>query len=414
VRGSAIRSNSRPRRAREAGRLAARLAVIVSLFLSASASAQEVALQLESAIELAAAAVERQFARVLPVPAASAGVSYSFDPATGNFRRDPSTYGQIYLERADPLAARRFNVSFVYQYVQLDTIEGHDAGDLRNAHPIPFEGLRAAFEIPSLDLAIRTHQFLFALTYGITDDLEASVAVPVIYSDLDAEGLARVVGVRPNGELIFLEEDLTESDDVVGIGDVLLRAKYRLAELRDLRLAAGLSLRFPSGNEEDVQGIGYFEVTPALLASTRIFQPASWARLQGYGNAGIDFDTDDVGNSDARWGFGLDWGFTDDLTASVAFLAQNQFARVAPAGTFTVPACQSDLVTCAIDESVRVGSQQLFGLTGERPDYYTLAVGGRGALWRDTVFAFASVAIPLNDGFVRMDPIPLVGFEGTF
>jgi hypothetical protein len=72
------------------------------------------------------------------------------------------------------------------------------------------------------------------------------------------------------------------------------------------------------------------------------------------------------------------------------------------------------VVTCAIDPAVRVGTQNLFGLSGERPDYYNFSIGGRAALWRDTIFGFVNVAIPLNDGFVRTEPVPLIGFEGTF
>ncbi len=30
------------------------------------------------------------------------------------------------------------------------------------------------------------------------------------------------------------------------------------------------------------------------------------------------------------------------------------------------------------------------------------------------MFAFANVVIPPNDGFVRTEPIPLVGVEATF
>ena len=32
-----------------------------------------------------------------------------------------------------------------------------------------------------------------------------------------------------------------------------------------------------SGDEEQLQGIGYFEVTPSIIASTRMFMPATWA-----------------------------------------------------------------------------------------------------------------------------------------
>lgn len=390
------------------------LVVILLLLHPFQTSAQDVLVQLEGALDLVGSAVERSFARALPLPAASAGVSYSFDAATGNFQRDPSTYGQVYLERADPLGARRFNVSFVYQYVELEQIDGHDADDLRNAAPIPIEGIAAAFEIPTFSVGARVNQFLFAVTYGITDDLEASIAMPLMYSDLDGDAPFTVAGLLEGGELVVIEDRAVVSDQVVGAGDLLLRTKYRLFEFPDVHLAGGLLLRIPTGNEEDLQGIGYFEVTPSLIASTRIFRPASWARLQGHFNAGVGFDTEDVGSSEARWGFGLDWGLTDHITAAVAFLAQNQFARVAPPGTFTFPRCQADVITCAIDPSVRVGTQELFGLSGDRPDYYDLSVGGRGALWRDTLFAFVNVAIPLNDGFVRTAPIPLIGFEGTF
>ena len=62
----------------------------------------------------------------------------------------------------------------------------------------------------------------------------------------------------------------------------------------------------------------------------------------------------------------------------------------------------------------RFGVAPLFGLTGERPDFYDLSIGGRANLWRDTVIAFANVVVPLNQAGVRMDLIPLVGVEVAF
>lgn len=387
---------------------------VLLLALTAPVRAQELALQVEEALDLVAKAVQQSFPRALPLPAPSAGVAYSFDPATGNFRRDPSTYGQVYLERADPLGAGRFNVSFLYQYVSLASLDGHDADALHTPYPIPFPGRTAAVALPSLSAAADVQQFLFSVSYGVTDALEASLAVPVVYSHVAVDAPVAGAVVTPEGELVLIDERVVDSKDSVGIGDVFLRGKYRFAELDDLHLSAGLLLRLPAGDQQDLQGIGYVEVTPSLIASTRVFELAPWARLQGHANAAVGFDTEDVGSSEARWGFGLDWGVREDLTAGIAFLAQNQFARIAPPGTFTLPRCESDLVTCAIDPSVRTGTQQLYGLSGERPDYYRFAIGGRGAVWRDTLFLFANLAIPLNDGFVGMAPIPVVGFEGTF
>ena len=60
-------------------------AVLAALVLLAAAplpvAAQDVLVQLQNGIDLVSAAVERSFARALPLPAPSAGVSYSFDPS---------------------------------------------------------------------------------------------------------------------------------------------------------------------------------------------------------------------------------------------------------------------------------------------------------------------------------------------
>jgi hypothetical protein len=103
------------------------------------------------------------------------------------------------------------------------------------------------------------------------------------------------------------------------------------------------------------------------------------------------------------------------MTASVAVLGRNQFAHVAPPGFFDFPRCPgASLLTCATERTVRDGTALLFGLSSARVDYYDISIGGRGAVWRDTLFAFVNVLVPLNDGFMRTAPIPLVGLEATF
>jgi hypothetical protein len=395
------------------------LRLLLALLLAATprlAAAQNIPAQLEGAVNRVADVLGETFGRSLPLPSASAGVSYTFNPETGSFQREPSTFGQVYLDRADTLGAKRLNASFTYQYVKLDELDGKPADDLRDPTPIYVPGKALAILFPRLNLDAAVHQFLFAVTYGFTENLEASVAVPIMYSDLRVGATVRAAGISASdGSLLTSRVDIDDAQRVVGVGDVLLRAKYRVLDSGPVHVAGALFLRLPSGDEGDLQGIGFFEVSPTLLASTRIFEPASWARLQVHLNAGVGFDTEDVNASEARWGIGLDWGVTKHITAAVAVLGRNQFARVAPAGAFSFPRCPgASLVTCASDASVRNGSAPLFGLSTGRPDYYDVSVGGRAALWRDTVFAFVNLVIPLNDGFVRTAPIPLIGVEATF
>jgi hypothetical protein len=256
---------------------------------------------------------------------------------------------------------------------------------------------------------------LLAFTYGFSDDLEASIALPLVYSDVGARAELRGAAVSAvTGELERLSLSVSDPSTAFGQGDLLLRSKYRFVRDGPVHLAYGLLLRIPTGDEDELQGIGFFEVAPSLLASTRAFELASWARLQGHLNAGVGFDTEDVASSEIRWGIGLDWGVTQHATAALAFVARHPLARVAPAGTLTFNRCTSGLVTCATSQDVRRGSAPLFGLSSGRVDYYDLSIGGRGGLWRDMVFGFVNLVVPLNDGFVRTKPIPIVGLEATF
>lgn len=392
----------------------ARLLLVLAILCPVTAMAQGVIEQFEMAIDRADDAVAVAFARSLPLPGASPGVTYSFDAASGTFRRDPVTFGQVYLDRAAPLGGGRLNVSFAYQYVRLEKLQGQDASDLGDPLPIPIEDVLAAIEIPRLSVEAAVHQFLFSSTYGIGDDAEVGLAVPLAYTNMSVGATVDAAAITPEGELFLVSESFEEGNQVVGVGDVLLRGKYRFLAAEEFDLAAGLLLRFPSGNQDDLQGIGFFEVSPALLASTRVFEIAPWARFQGHLNAAIGFDTEDVDASEARWGLGADWAIQDAVTLSLAVLGRNQFADIASPESFLFPRCETDLITCAADPSERDDVAPIFGLTGERPDYYNLSLGGRGAVWQDTVFVFANVAIPLNDGFVRTAPIPLFGVEGTF
>ena len=61
-----------------------------------------------------------------------------------------------------------------------------------------------------------------------------------------------------------------------------------------------------------------------------------------------------------------------------------------------------------------LGAAPLFGIEGERPDYYDFSIGGRVSVWRDTVIAFANAVIPLNDAGIRTGVIPLAGVEVAF
>lgn len=350
--------------------------------------------------------VAESFVRSFPVIAASAGVTYRFDPVTGAFEREAAMVGQLFLERAEPIGRGHWNLGVSYQRVALDSIEGHDADALHDFTPIALVndnsevvGL-ATFD--RLSITAVTHVTTFSFTYGVTDAADVNLTVPVIVSDLKTEATISALNLVTEE---FLHDTVHESETSAGVGDVILRGRYRFLDLEPVKVAAGLVVRFPSGDVESLRGTGTYEIAPMLYLSSRAWRPVGWARLAGYLNGGVDLVADDVDASEGRWGVGLDCGVTDGATIGLAVLGRHPFQRLAPPGFF-------DVVRVLPGPSL--GTAPLFGIEGERPDYYDFSVGGRVNVWRDTVIAFANAVIPLNDAGIRTDVIPLVGAEVAF
>jgi len=333
----------------------------------------------------------------LPVPSASSGITFTFDPATSAFQRSTEVLGQLFLERANPIGKGRFNVSVTYQYVDTDEVDGRPLDSLSDLKPIRDPAFGTPLIIRHFHLSLVTHEVTTSFTYGVTDDLEVNLAIPVLHSTLDTNGILFQQGGGPRP----LQPGTVGADTELGVGDVFVRGKYRLVRGWLGELAAGLVFRLPSGNENDFQGTGLFEVDPRLYASTPAVTLAPPIRAQGFVNTGFDLTPEDSKRSEFRWGVGVDVMLATRVTLSVALLGREPFARLLPPGTLDVPRAD--------------GSRSaIFGLRLGRPSYYDVSVGGRVNLWRDTVFGMFNVVVPANQDAVRASVVPLVGIEATF
>jgi hypothetical protein len=336
----------------------------------------------------------RSVGRALPVISASAGFVYRLDPeGFGALERETSVLGQLFLERAEPIGRRRLNLSLSYQWVRIDQFEGEDLGELRDTRfPIEDPDTGDAVVFPLFGVKLESHQLTASATYGVTDDLDLNLTVPVLWSDFQLRIRQRSDGV---------ERSDSENASAAGVGDVFLRGKYRFLERARVQSAIGLVLRLPAGNEENFQGTGEVELAPKLYASGRPIAVGWGMNLRPHVNAGVNFDVADVGNSEVGYGLGLDLGITDRLTAAAAVLGRHALRRIAPAGFFSL-------------ERTDGQERPLFGIDGKRPDMYDVSVGGRVSVWRDTVILFANALVALNDEGVRADVIPTVGVEAAF
>lgn len=374
-------------------------------------------------------ALAQTVARSLPVTSASPGLAFTYDPSSGGFARSTDLLGQLYLERAEPIGRGKWNLSFNYQRIAVDGVQGQGLDGLQDTGKPIIVGASGSdgqsgsglvkFDRYAIDLVV--NEFTLGATYGLSDDIDVNLTLPVLASRLSVGTTQRRFTlnqnvaqnarcpdrtVQPNGLVRCQTQRLSHVDHAAGPGDLLLRGKYRFVRSRWGDVATGLVIRMPTGNQDNFQGTGTWEVSPLLYASTHRIPVWGPVAVQGFVNGGVDLDIEDVDNSEGRFGAGIDLALGDRATLSVAFLGREPFQSFVPAGFFDAP---------RVDPQTRARSTApIFGLETVRPSYYSLSIGGRVNLWRDTIFGFANVLLPLNDEGIHTAPIPLVGFEATF
>jgi hypothetical protein len=250
-------------------------------------------------------ALVSQLSRI-PLGSSSGGFTFRFDPAAGTFTRSTPTFGPSFAERAVTIGKGKVTFGFNFQRATYDGFEGKDLdGEIQFfLRHIPFATPPVFFEGDLIEETVRldlksTTSTLFG-SYGVTDRFDIAVAIPIVNVSLDASVDARVLRLAtqtstdihrfPNGTD---RATFTDSGSSSGIGDILVRAKYVLAQYEEGGLAAGVDLRLPTGDEDELLGIGTTQATAMFIGSNR------YGRVSPHVNIGYTFS----GEADSRLSF---------------------------------------------------------------------------------------------------------------
>jgi len=229
-------------------------------------------------------ALTSQLAAV-PLPSPASGFTYEFDSDLGVFQRTSQSFGPILAERAETIGGGRFTFGFTFQNFTFDTIEGLDIDNIPAVFTHDSAELRGGREdvvttVNSVDA--RVNQFTAFISYGLTDRLDLSLAIPMVSTDLTVISAATVrrLGTTVDRDIHFFRDVEDEIGDrrtftafgsASGIGDVTIRLKGRMAGA----MAFGLDVRVPTGDEANLLGVGAPGVRPfvVLSRSSRAFSP---------------------------------------------------------------------------------------------------------------------------------------------
>jgi hypothetical protein len=354
-----------------------------------------------------------------PLGSSSGGFVFEGDPALGDFRPASRSFGPTFAERALTSGRGNFNFGFTFQAARYQSFEGKDLEsdgpkfylqhiDSANpgAFPDPaYEGDLVEAQV-SLDIKTDTTAFLF--NYGLTNRWDIGAAVPIVHVSMDAGVFARVdraatgttpIHVFPGGNPDSSSQ--TTSGSATGIGDIVLRTKYRLMKATGGGLAAGLDLRVPSGNEEDLLGLGTTQAKFVFIGSTEMGRIGPHFNLS-YAVAGESSLQDvDIPNE-----FGYTFGV--DAVAGKATLAFDIIGRtLIDAGRFgdttrTFPLLGGGNVT-----------RTEFG---RRDGNLNQVLGAAGIKFpvMEKLLITANALFSINDAGLKAKFIPVVGFEYVF
>jgi Putative MetA-pathway of phenol degradation len=224
-----------------------------------------------------------------PLASSAGGFAYRFDPSLGVLTRVTDSFGPIYAERVDTVGKGRFNLGLNYSHFTFDTINTLHLrdGDLRlvfTHEDANRDGstLSPFFEgdliTAQLLLDIETDITAFVLTYGVTDRFDIGVAVPIVRTEINAATNASInrlaTGTIAPGIHRFLNGESTEtfrqSGSASGLGDIVLRTKYRFLEGSKAGLAIAADARVPTGDENDLLGTGATELKAYIVGSAHL------------------------------------------------------------------------------------------------------------------------------------------------
>src|SRR5688572_10518298 len=210
----------------------------------------------------------------VPLTTSSGGFSYRFNPALGTLERVTQGFGPFFVDRATTAGRRQASISATFRYSEFTTL---DDRNLRDGSLVTtsnkFRDESTPFDVETLHLNIETSTVTVFGTYGLTDEVDIGVAVPVVQLRLSGERTNTYRGVA------LLQAG--GRGNYVGLADIPVRLKVQFDRVSGVDLATNLEVRLPTGSRNNLNGSGRYAFTPSLIASI------GSGPIEGHVNGGV-------------------------------------------------------------------------------------------------------------------------------
>ena len=397
---------------------------------------------------------------LLPLASPSSGITFSWDPAGKIFSPSTDSLGPILGERADTIGKYRVFIGFGYQHFEFERVDGIKMNQLPMTITQPDDSTDVSDRVCSINgdnetecgfirdvvktntrLDLKIHQFTTFLTFGLTNRLDISVAIPIENIRMASSSTATIVDNAQSGVYSFpfvkgcgsvqggvttpcLVNSFSNVRSVSGIGDITLRVKGTAWKGERAGLALGLDIRTPTGDALNFLGAGATGVKPFVVWSYR-------ARISphvsvGYETNGSSLIAGDISTSQKvklpgqlTYSAGADFWVTKWLTTDFDLVGHQVFeADRTSLITIAEPgACLDPLGNCdplqgfappKIDPSLTPAAKTY------NSSSVSVGVKVRPFGSGNSLVVTGNALIAINNGGLRSKVVPLLGVSYTF
>jgi hypothetical protein len=272
---------------------------------------------------------------LLPLASPASGFTYSVDTNTGLVVRTAESFGPVMTERGETIGRHKLFIGGTFQRFRFSTIDGHSLRNLPSVFtqtpgsvPAGAKPLEEQFISTRNSVDLKLNQFTVYGTFGLTNRLDVSVAIPFLQVGLNVNSVAtinRIQNTEPivtpgavgqpdvisccssggpgpfgpvyanyfdtnnkAGSLVrqfsnnqYAPDILTNAaktgdlywnpskNNAAGLGDVTFRIKDNVYKSERMSLSVVTDVRVPSGDETNFLGSGAWGVKPFAALSIR-------------------------------------------------------------------------------------------------------------------------------------------------
>lgn len=373
---------------------------------------------------------------ILPLASPASAITFTFDKTLGVFTRSTESYGPIFGERAETIGRHRIYFGANYQFFSFGNLDGINLKNLPAVFThaqFKINGVFPQFEQDYITttnrIDLKLHQVTLFATYGITNRIDVSVAVPILDVHMGVSSSAHIVRIPPceqnatcsdasafggvyhffniNDPLGSTDKTFSSTRQANGIGDVVFRVKGTIFNRERWSLAGGVDVRTPTGDELNFLGSGAPGVKPFIAASYR-------ARISPHINVGYEWNGDSILAGD------ISTGQTARLPDQF-FYSGGADLRIKPKLTVAV-----DLLGQRVLEGERLRQIPFTDVSGVVHDNIPniqpfkgsfqeddLSMGAKYSVYRNLLFT-GNILVELDDAGLRARVVPLAGLSYTF